>query len=461
MHMLPDLSQLRLSEPPAPVDGTLRDGNGEWSNEWDVVQIGAHRIHRCANAVPDGGVFKHVNPSVGLSLAGPKGLGVFAIEPLLEGDLVCLFTGVWAYESDVDKSLEGGGLVFNNPCVTNYATRWARVLPNEDVDDMLARKPKQPMPAPKLKPHRINPGQSVEGSRQGKEGKALELKRFDRLIVLPRMSAQALPGGLNRSGKLCNLQYSRAANAPLVDVGAMLNHSSKNFNCKTKKALLRLAGDAIDGPEHPVLVVVAERDVSAGDELTIDYGYDPAKSEEERKGEAFKPTRYTGGKKRGLGGSGNDGGDEGFLFTIQARGILRRDGDKAVASMKGWSKPRLPTEEACGPAVTFWPTTKSYNGDTRTMADDDPRACVVNVPRAQLFDDLYRRVLRADEPPLAPPLAPAPALPAPAPLPPAADSSDAGPSNSPADDDDGDDDALVDLCRLSDDELWRYWLEPF
>lgn len=190
----------------------------------------------------------HINPYAGLAVAPStnpniKGLGLYAMGGLSAGDVVCLFTGMWAFESDVDKAF-----TLTDPCIHNYSATFGK--------DMMV------VDAATLKPN----------------GSCRDL-RVDRLTCVPR----SVRGGPTQ----CGLVYD--VRAGICDIAAVLNGASGSAspNCKLQHAIVKLPiGDEDYERElvpHAAIAVVATApvprataDAVAPTELLLDYGYDPA-----------------------------------------------------------------------------------------------------------------------------------------------------------------------------------------
>lgn len=67
----------------------------------------------------------------------------------------------------------------------------------------------------------------------------------------------------------CNRNYCVDATVETGRLGRLLNHSKKNPNCKTK---LIDVPNKKSGGSMPRLIIVAKKDIMAGEELTYDYG---------------------------------------------------------------------------------------------------------------------------------------------------------------------------------------------
>jgi hypothetical protein len=137
------LSSINPLSAPA-TGGTFRDKSGEWQNDrdWDKIEVEGRTIRRFRDKKDEEHpIFNHVLADIGVADAGEgKGLGVFAASKINNKEIICLFTGVWALDNDVDKlkdngGLDDGGRGYN--CVNSYSADGGFVLPNEDLDGIL------------------------------------------------------------------------------------------------------------------------------------------------------------------------------------------------------------------------------------------------------------------------------------------------------------------------------------
>ena len=231
--------------------------------------------------------FPHVNPALGLALSPSynpkiKGLGLYALNGVKEGDVICLFTGMWAMESDVD-CLYG----LSDPCVKNYgATFHAHVIDHTTWP---------------------NKTRATNGSY------VTEKTSVDRLMCVPRVQrAEATPESAVEESAVDESAVEESAveestgchivcdvRAGLCDVGAFFNGVARNkqaINCALVQCVVNLpkaavnpndplAKQAADGAlwPHAAIAVVATATVdpvTSGTkkmtELLMSYGYNPS-----------------------------------------------------------------------------------------------------------------------------------------------------------------------------------------
>ena len=193
-----------------------------------------------ALSIPASSAFRHVRPSLCVAESGiaGAGLGLFTSAAIGAGELVGFYTGVWAYESDVDATFAA-----REACVQGYVAKWSPWVSPKS----------QPVPHP-------TSGQPV--------------RSVDRLYVLPRINAVPTPGDV------CSVHYAPSAAAN--DVLALANHAAGTAaNIELASALL----PAGTGAEVAALPVFAAVSIAAGAELLMDYGYEPTSRAK------FKPHR--------------------------------------------------------------------------------------------------------------------------------------------------------------------------
>ena len=89
---------------------------------------------------------------------------------------------------------------------------------------------------------------------------SIEVKPFNRILIVPRVATGALPPPHSDTQSLVNV---RVPSGGVADFGALFNHSNIP-NCEVQKAI-------IDG--HLILVIYTIRTLKAWEEAVIDYGY--------------------------------------------------------------------------------------------------------------------------------------------------------------------------------------------
>lgn len=321
------------------VEGTFEPWGPEWREartEGDVpVTTGAGGPIRLLTGSP---VFSHVNPRVGIARSpGEVGLGLYATAPLAPGELVCLFTGVYCYEGELDEQFPFAVERFR-ACVHAYAMSH---LPCFEASEAERGRKK------------INPGKGEYGLKSGTPKITMQ-----KLVCCPRMSENV--GGELSLG-LCNLQYSVEPGAPLVDVGAVLNHSGRP-NCTATAAVVTPANG--EGEEHACLLVrVGMAGVAAGEELTLDYGRPvPPKVDARRTG---------AGHKFPLKGRIYNRDRRGMLATYAELEAMRTDGARAAAELAAMEPPRTLSVRMCGPAVFFFDGGDTAPGELAMVAKLD------------------------------------------------------------------------------------------
>lgn len=199
----------------------------------------------------------HVNPYVALSVGystnpSIKGLGLYALGGAAKDTVLCMFTGAWAFESDVDAVF-----ALDDPCVQNYGSTYGKHM-------------------------------TVIDSRTLRMDGRCDKLVVDRLVAMPRLRRGGPTG--------CRLLYD--VRSGICDIGGLINGASagSKANCKLQHAAVMLpAGDdnEKDAPDvralgqrlepHAAIAVVATEDILAlaydskePTELILDYGYDPA-----------------------------------------------------------------------------------------------------------------------------------------------------------------------------------------
>ena len=286
----------RAGRPPAPpaaatIDGTLRP----WGDEWKAREAryppeegqeeGAPLVTPLGDPIRKligSRVFSHVHPSVGVAPApGVKGLGLFAAEDLEPGTLVCLYTGVWAFESEIDHQFPRA-VPENIACVHNYTMEHNFVFTQAEADR--GRSNRQP-----------NVGQPTHTGGTPKV-------KMQKLFCCARMSADA-GGPSTFSLGLCNLQYRDAPDAPLCDAGALMNNShplpgnvvAKRGVCTPVDAAVLDAEEGTRAEHACLLLFVGANPIPAGTELEFNYGYDskkePERLHQEARGSALQRRR--------------------------------------------------------------------------------------------------------------------------------------------------------------------------
>jgi len=243
--------EARPSERPASlsIDGTFRPWGEEWAAREARLPPEEGQLEGAPVRTEQGEtirkligshVFDHVHPSVGIAAtADPRGLGLYAAADLAPGTLVCAFTGVWCYESEVDAQFPYENERFR-ACIHAYHMGHAYCFTAAEAER--GRRTRAP-----------NKGQpSLKGGKPP--------VRLQRLVCCPRMSVDSV-GPTAFSLGLCNLLYSDAPGAPPCDVGAVLNHSVAP-TCTYSPAVCtpeggEPGGAAADAPpvEHAILLV--------------------------------------------------------------------------------------------------------------------------------------------------------------------------------------------------------------
>lgn len=192
--------------------------------------------------------FRHVRSGlyVAESTISGAGLGLFTSVPIGAGKLVGFFSGVWAYESDVDATFAA-----SEACVQGYIAKWTPWVSPRD----------EPVPDP------ASPGQTV--------------RSVDRLIVLPRINA------VTTAGDACSLHYDPAT--PPSDVLALANHAAGGAggaaNVELESVLLPVRDSAGAVESRAALVMFTRDAVPGGAELLLNYGFEPTQRAK------FKPAR--------------------------------------------------------------------------------------------------------------------------------------------------------------------------
>ena len=332
----------------ASVDGTIRP----WGPEWEAREARLPPEEGQQEGAPlrtplgepirklvGSPVFAHVHPSIGVAAAaGDKGLGLFAAEDLAPDSLVCMYTGVWCYESEMEAQFPRD-VELNLACVHNYSFASHYAFTQAEADR--SRRTRQP--------HIGQPSHTGGGANK---------VRMQRLVCCPRMSVDS-GGPTAFSVGLCNLQYSDAPGAPLCDAAALINNSHPMpGNCRVYEAVCTPADAEFTGDdagtrvEHACLVVrTGPEPIPAGTELEFDYTYSSTKKTDPRRTGAGYTFPLEG---RRFNDSSRDGRSREMNIAYSELAFERELGARVAAELAAMVPPRPLTTAMCGPSVWFF-----------------------------------------------------------------------------------------------------------
>lgn len=212
----------------------------------DAGRTFQHQVDQSANGefmLPTGDAnLQHVRPGLSViqSIIGGKnvGVGIKTRVGIPTNSFVSVFTGVWAYNDDVDASVLRGAA-----CVRRYAAGFG------DLDTYVVD------------------GASVEerGLLRSEAHRIMCLVRHDR-------------AGSEAAGCV-RVRYDPSDASMPSDVGGLFNHANSNeweCNCVCQPCIVSSA----DGMRL-ALIVCTTRNVRAGEELRWDYGWDSLENDDD------------------------------------------------------------------------------------------------------------------------------------------------------------------------------------
>ena len=261
---------MKLEPPPpiAPVEGRFRNADGTWAP--GLPETPVQTAHGDPVRALYGPNTLHCNPKIGVAPAKnsrgqPVGLGLYAIETLAPGELVCMFTGEYCLERDADSVFYG----IDRACVDSYAAGHVRYAL---VDSEIAPGGPTTEPNPPLTPSENLPEVRCDGAL------------VHELLCLPRMSSE-LTSADEEAKRLCALQYAPYA-PTIADVAALINapkYGGKRGpagevfpdpNVVAEACVGKPINAAFVGRTHACIAIfVGSQPIAPGEEILWDYAY--------------------------------------------------------------------------------------------------------------------------------------------------------------------------------------------
>jgi hypothetical protein len=277
--MLPDLSRLSLTD--ASIQN--RSAPDGLSDEFKSIALDSGRrtaegavIYKFGEGEP---IAAHVSQRVGIAKSGDRGLGLFAIEDMKEGDFVCMFTGAWALESDFAAALGEWQRVPNTKKSIRTKLRWSLKSSDICVDAYSASS----MTVVPYNDERIKDGKQGTKETFSCAGQTA----FQNVLCVPRMVTEYIEQRSGTGETLCSVQFSTvklpSGVARPLDVGALMNKPDaitrrKRYrlddtqrHCVFQKALVRLPNAVGTYSLHIALSLRLKKAADAGNELVFDY----------------------------------------------------------------------------------------------------------------------------------------------------------------------------------------------
>lgn len=197
--------ELPPGPPPGPTPGQPPDA-ADWAAASPVLTPHGDRVRSLY-----GPNTTHINPKVGIAAARnalqqPTGLGLYALRPIAPGELIGIFTGVWALERDVEAAFTTDA---DRRCIDNYAAEHARfTISDAELFNPGGIGTTEPFPPPVTSDQALPEVSCVDVPVHG-------------LLCLPRMSGETISPEETARG-LCAVQH--APFSPNVsDVAALIN----------------------------------------------------------------------------------------------------------------------------------------------------------------------------------------------------------------------------------------------
>ena len=217
--MLPDLSRLSLTD--ASIQN--RSAPDGLSKEFKSIALDSKLrtaegaiIYKFGEGEP---IAAHVSQRVGIAKSGDRGLGLFAIENMKEGDFVCMFTGAWALGSDFAAALGEWERVTNTKTSIRNKLLWSLKSSDICVDAYSASS----MTVVPYNDARINDGKQGTKETFSCAGQTA----FHELLCVPRMVTEYREQRSGTGETLCSVQFSTvklpSGVARPLDVGALMS----------------------------------------------------------------------------------------------------------------------------------------------------------------------------------------------------------------------------------------------